>query len=60
MNYVLAYPEDALADTLLQNDDRIPQTFVFDRTGKVVKGFVGFDAKIKEDLDNTIQAVLKN
>ena len=60
MNYVLAYPEDALADTLLQNDDRIPQTFVFDRTGKLVKGFVGFDAKIKEDLDKTIQATLKN
>ena len=60
MNYVLAYPEDALADTLLQNDDRIPQTFVFDRTGKLVKGFVGFDANIKADLDKAIQDALKN
>ena len=59
MNYVLAYPEDALADTLLQNDDRIPQTFVFDRNGKLVKGFVGFDAEIKKELDEAIQQALK-
>ena len=60
MNYTLADPEDALIDALLRNDDRIPQTFVFDRNGNFVKSFVGYDANIKADLDKAIQAALKN
>ncbi|MGI8494952.1 MAG: TlpA family protein disulfide reductase, partial [Pyrinomonadaceae bacterium] len=58
INYLLAYPEDALTNSLLGNDDAIPQTLVFDKTGKLVKKFVGFDDKIKFDLDFAIQEAL--
>jgi thiol-disulfide isomerase/thioredoxin len=59
-NYPIATPEDALTDALMKNDSRIPQTFVFDRNGRFIKGFVGFDKQIKAELDETIQSALKN
>ena len=58
INYLLAYPEDALTNTLLGGDDAIPQTLVFDREGKLVRKFVGFDDEIKFNLDFAIQEAL--
>ncbi len=39
----------------MNGDDLIPQTFVFDKTGKLVKKFVGFDNFVKADLDEAVQ-----
>ncbi len=58
INYLLAYPEDALTNTLLGSDDAIPQTLVFDREGNLVRKFVGFDDEIKFNLDFAIQEAL--
>ena len=41
IQYPLAVPDDDLSQLLLGNDDAIPQTFVFDRNGQLVKRFVG-------------------
>ncbi|HKE57240.1 MAG TPA: TlpA disulfide reductase family protein [Pyrinomonadaceae bacterium] len=41
IQYPLAVPDDDLSLLLLGNDDAIPQTFVFDRNGQLVKRFVG-------------------
>ena len=60
INYALAYPEDALSNMLMGKNNAIPQTFVFDRSGKLMKKIVGFDNFIKADLDEAIeQAVNK-
>lgn len=59
-NYPIATPEDALTDALMKNDSRIPQTFIFDRNGRYIKGFVGFDKQIKAEMDETIEGALKN
>ena len=56
IDYPLAYPEDELTYSLLGNDNRIPQTLVFDREGKLVKQFVSYDETIKKGLDETIAA----
>ncbi len=53
INYVLAYPEDELNKVLLDGS-AIPQTFVFDRNGKLIERFVGYDLKVKTDLDKVI------
>lgn len=54
INYTLAYPDDALSAALLGGDSAIPQTFVFDREGKFVEKFTGFDSNIKNALDMAI------
>ncbi|MGI9035107.1 MAG: TlpA family protein disulfide reductase [Pyrinomonadaceae bacterium] len=60
MNYPLGYPQDELIDFLFNGDDRIPQTFVFDKNGNLVKKFVGFDAQIKSALDEAVRQTLNS
>lgn len=55
INYALAYPEDELIKILFGSDDVIPQTFVFNRDGKLTKKIVGFDEIEKMNLDNAIE-----
>ena len=55
INYSLAYPDREISNALMGADNSIPQTFVFDRNGKLVKKLVGFDNFIKADLDTAIE-----
>ena len=59
MSYKLGYPEQPLTDFYLQGDERIPQTLVFDREGRLIQKFVGFTAETKQNLDAAIQQALK-
>ena len=59
INYVLAYPNDELTGVLLGSDNSIPQTLIFDRDGKPIKRFVGFDEIIKAELDEAIAEAVK-
>ncbi|HUR97517.1 MAG TPA: TlpA disulfide reductase family protein [Pyrinomonadaceae bacterium] len=59
ITYPLAYPEDALTAYVFGQQSAIPQTAVFDRTGKMVKKITGFDSKIKAELDQTIAAEME-
>ena len=59
ISYTLGYTTDS--ETLsyyMGRDDRIPQTLVYDRQGRLLKHFVGYNANIKQDLENTIQTAL--
>jgi thiol-disulfide isomerase/thioredoxin len=56
IGYSLGFPEPEMNSFYMQSDDRIPQTFVFSRQGRMIKHYVGFDDEIKADMD----AVIKN
>jgi thiol-disulfide isomerase/thioredoxin len=59
INYMLATPEDDLSDALIGGGDApIPQTFVFDKNGRLVQKFVGFDEQIRKDLDAAVREAL--
>ena len=60
IDYPLAYPEDELTYSLLGTDNRIPQTLIFDREGKLVKKFVSYDENIKKEIDKTIAEQFSN
>ncbi len=57
ISYPLATPEDALTSFIFGQDTAIPQTAIFDRSGKLVKKIVGFNPAIKKELDETIADV---
>ncbi len=59
INYLLATPEAELTRFIFASEDTIPQTAVFDRNGKLIGKFVGFDLKIKNDLDKAVEEALK-
>jgi thiol-disulfide isomerase/thioredoxin len=58
IQYDLAYPQEELSSVLMGNESAIPQTFVFDRNGKLTKKIIGFDNFIKADLDQAIEQAI--
>ena len=58
ISYALGVPEDELIRILFGSDDVIPQTFVFNREGKLTKKIVGFDEIEKINLDNAVEQAL--
>jgi len=52
ISYPLAYPEDALTAYIFGQDTAIPQTAIFDRSGKLAKKITGFSPEIKKMLDD--------
>lgn len=58
INYTLATPEDDLTGFVFQNDSTIPQTIILDREGKLVERFVGYDLKIKSQIDKAVEKAL--
>lgn len=59
IDYPLAQPEDALNKFIFAEGSEIPQTAVFDREGRLVRKFVGFDLKTKNDLDKAVEQAIK-
>ncbi len=58
MNYILAFPEDKLTSVLFGGQTAIPQTFVVDRNGNLVEKFVGYDLKVKNNLEKAVEQSL--
>ena len=58
IQYPLGFPDKALTDLFLSDDETIPQTFVFARQGVLVKRFVGYDATTSGELETVIQSEL--
>jgi cytochrome c biogenesis protein CcmG/thiol:disulfide interchange protein DsbE len=56
--YPLGFPDKPLSDLFLSDDDSIPQTFVFDRGGQLVKRFIGYDDSMFKELERVIQSAL--
>jgi thiol-disulfide isomerase/thioredoxin len=58
IQYSLAFPDDELADSYLGDNQNIPQAFVFDRNGKLIKRFVGYGENSGAELERVIKASL--
>jgi thiol-disulfide isomerase/thioredoxin len=58
IQYQLGNPDDSLVETLFAGNSAIPQTFVFDRQGRLVKRFVGFDQEIAAQIEQAVQTAL--
>jgi thiol-disulfide isomerase/thioredoxin len=58
IQYPLGLPDDELVTLLMANSDAIPQTFVFDRSGKLIKSFVGFGEATGGEIDRTVETAL--
>jgi thiol-disulfide isomerase/thioredoxin len=59
IQYPLAKPDVDLVSFLLSDSDQIPQTFVFDRQGKLVRRFVGYDTEQGLAIDEAVESALK-
>lgn len=58
IRYPLGNPDPALVEVFLSDNTAIPQTYVFDRAGRLVKRFIGYDATMPAELESAIQTAL--
>lgn len=56
--YQLGIPDPELEQTFMSGEGAIPQTFILNRKGAVVKRFIGYDDSLIEELDSAVQASL--
>lgn len=58
IQYPLGFPEDEFVDQYLGDNQSIPQVFVFDRQGRMVKRFVGYTEDAPQELEHVVQVSL--
>jgi thiol-disulfide isomerase/thioredoxin len=58
IQYTLGYPDTELVNLYLGGNDTIPQTIVFDRKGRLVKHFIGYDKTLPAELEQAIESAL--
>ena len=58
IQYQLAEPDDETTRLFLADNDSIPQTFVLDRRGRLVRHFVGYDSEVASELEAAIEQAL--
>jgi thiol-disulfide isomerase/thioredoxin len=59
IQYALGYPDDQMSDLFFADNSAIPQTYVYDRKGRLAKRFVGFDEQTSAELERVVQAALE-
>jgi thiol-disulfide isomerase/thioredoxin len=55
LKYTFGFPDPEMTNFYMGSDDRIPQTLVFNRKGRLLKHFVGYDDTLAPELDRTIE-----
>jgi thiol-disulfide isomerase/thioredoxin len=58
IQYQLADPDDDTVRLFLADNDAIPQTFVLDRRGRLVRHFVGYDTEVAAELERAVSEAL--
>jgi thiol-disulfide isomerase/thioredoxin len=57
--FLLAIPDKDFVDRYLGVNQNIPQSFVIDRNGRVIKHFIGFSEESVNEVETVVQAALK-
>jgi thiol-disulfide isomerase/thioredoxin len=58
IEYPLGFPDDNLVDQYLTDNQNIPQAFVFDRNGDLVKRFIGYSSTSGAELERVVKGAL--
>ena len=58
IEYPLGFPDDNLVDQYLTDNQNIPQAFVFDRNGELVRRFIGYSSTSAAELERIVKGAL--
>lgn len=58
ISYQLGIPDVELEALYMADENAIPQTFVLDRNGVLVKRFIGYDDSLDEELESIVKTSL--
>ena len=57
--FQLAIPDDDFVERYLGVNQNIPQSFVIDHNGRIIKHFIGFSEESVNEVETVVQAALK-
>lgn len=60
IQYPLGFPDEALSDLFLSDNEMIPQTFVFRRDGTLQKRIIGYDPGAESELEDAIDEAVNS
>jgi len=61
IQYALGYPDEQMSELFFADNTAIPQTYIYDRKGRLAKRFVGFDKEtMPAELERVVQAALED
>jgi thiol-disulfide isomerase/thioredoxin len=58
IQYALGFPDKGMTDLYLSDDDSIPQAYVFDRQGRLIKRFISYDDSVPAEMESVIKKAL--
>ena len=58
IQYGLGFPDTQMVELFMSDNNSIPQTYVFDRSGLLVKRFIGYDPTMPAELERIVQTAL--
>jgi cytochrome c biogenesis protein CcmG/thiol:disulfide interchange protein DsbE len=56
--YTMGYPDSEMSNLYMSDNDVIPQTFVFDRKGRLIQRFIGYDESVPNQLEQLVKSAL--
>src|SRR6266496_855031 len=60
IQYTLAVPDNALISLLLSDNGSIPQTFIFDRKGVLIKRLIGYGPANEEEIKRIVKCAINS
>jgi thiol-disulfide isomerase/thioredoxin len=58
IQYALGFPDTGMTELYLSDDDSIPQAFIYDRKGRLVKRFISYDETVPAEMESVIKKAL--
>lgn len=58
IQYDLGSPDNEMTELFMSDNNSIPQTYVFNRSGTLAKRFIGYDPAMPAELDRIVQTAL--
>ncbi len=58
--YPLGFPDEQMSQLYFSDNDAIPQTYIFDRQGRLVQRFVGYDSSMPAEVERIVKDALAN
>ena len=58
--YQLGFPDELMSQLYFSDNDAIPQTYIFDRQGRLVQRFIGYDSTMPAEVERIVKDALAN
>jgi thiol-disulfide isomerase/thioredoxin len=58
--YPLGFPDEGMSQLYFSDNDAIPQTYIFDRKGRLVQRFIGYDSTMPAEVERIVKDALAN